>query len=626
LTDPSTRHLGSEAAKGPGVQLKPGQILMDRYEIQDIIGVGGMGTVYRARDKNFKAIRLVAIKEMISQISDPLVRKKIYINYERESNILATLRHQAIPRIYDYFMRNDRAYLVMELVHGRDLDSILAEVTTFLPESQVIAWGIELCDVVHYLHSAQPEPIIFRDIKPTNIMITPQNHIMLVDFGIAKLFDPKAKNTMIGTQGYSPPDQYRGEATPKVDIYALGATLHHLLTLRDPRLEAPFSFNERPIQDINNSVSDELVAVINRALEYDAKDRFNTAEEMKQALIAAGRKTGSLPDYLSPTASIGSKGGVKPVWSFECEDEIRGSVVFHDGTLFVPCYDTNLYALDASNGSFKWKYATQGGLPGKPALYENNVYIGSEDNRVHAVTQRSGSIVWTYYGEGPFRSSPTISRGHVFIGSDDGYLHAINLSTGRPSWKMDAAGAIRSTPFVTKDYVFFGTEAGELISLDFGGNIKWRFRAKRAITSSPVVFNDIVYCTSLDSTLYALDAQTGWAHWRFRLGRGSISSPLVADNLLYVGAADHQVYCVHAQTSKEIWRFKTEHQITASPLIYKDAIYIGSIDKQMYCLDARTGQLRWKFATEAPITGTATANSDMIFFGSSDRMVYALLA
>lgn len=626
MTDHTTRHLGPDSAKGPGVQLKPGQVLMDRYEIQDIIGVGGMGTVYRARDTNFKAIRLVAIKEMISQISDPLVRKKIFINYERESNILATLRHQSIPRIYDYFMRNERAYLVMELVHGRDLDSILAEITNFLPEAQVISWGIELCDVLHYLHTSQSEPIIFRDIKPTNIMITPQNHVMLVDFGIAKLFDPKEKNTMIGTQGYSPPDQYRGEATPKVDIYALGATLHHLLTLRDPRLEAPFSFNERPIQDINSNVSDELISVINRALEYEAKDRFKTADEMKQALIAAGRKTGSLPEYMSTTASIGSKSTVKPVWTFECEDEIRGSLTFHDGTLFIPCYDTNLYALDASNGNFKWKYATQGGLPGKPAVYDTNVFIGSEDNRVHAVTQRSGSIVWTYFGEGPFRSSPSISQGHVFIGSDDGFLHAINLTTGRSSWKMDAAGAIRSTPFVTKDYVYVGTETGELLCLDFGGNPKWRFRARRAITSSPAVVNDIVYCTSLDSTLYALDAQTGWAHWRFRLGRGSISSPLVVDNLLYVGAADHQIYCVQAQTSKEIWRYKTEHQITATPLIYKDALYIGSVDKHMYCLDARTGQLRWKFATEAPITGSAVANNDMVFFGSSDRMVYALLA
>lgn len=602
---------------------------MDRYEIQEIVGVGGMGTVYRARDKNFQAIRLVAVKEMISQISDPLVRKKIYLNYERESNILATLRHQSIPRIYDYFTMNERVYLVMEFIHGRNLDEILADVTNFFPESQVIAWGIELCDVLHYLHSNKPEPIIFRDIKPSNIMITPQNHIMLVDFGIAKLFAPNEKNTMIGTQGYSPPDQYRGEATPKVDIYALGATLHHLLTLRDPRLEAPFSFNERPIQSINDSVSDELVAVINRALEYNPEDRFENAEDMKEALITAGRKTGALSEHMmgftSPSTST-IRGGVKPIWTFECEDEIRGTPLFYNSNLYVPCYDHNIYALDASNGKFIWKYATDGGLPTKPAIYDNNLFIGSEDHRLHAITLRSGSLLWTYFSERPFRSSPAIAQGHVFIGSDDGYLHAVNINTGRLAWKMDAAGAIRSTPFIANDRVYFGTETGEMICLEFSGDTKWRFRAKRAITSSPTIHNEIIYFTSLDSTLYALDANTGWAHWRFRLGRGSISSPLVIDNNLYVGAADHAVYCIHAQTSKEIWRFNTEHQVTASPTFYKDSIYIGSVDGHMYCLDANRGQLKWKFATPAPITGTAVANEDMIYFGSTDHIVYALLA
>jgi outer membrane protein assembly factor BamB len=585
-----------------------------------------MGTVYRARDTNFKAIRLVAIKEMISQITDPLVRKKIYTNYERESNILATLRHQSIPRIYDYFIHDERAYLVMEYIQGRDLDDILAETTTFFSEAQVVAWGIELCDVLDYLHSHKPDPIIFRDIKPSNIMVTPQNHVMVVDFGIAKMFDPTQKNTMIGTQGYSPPDQYRGEATPMVDIYALGATMHHLLTLRDPRLEAPFSFNERPIRDINPNVSEELVKVIDRALEYSPQNRFEGAGEMKDAIINAARKTGTLMENMVPTASIGRKSGVKPLWEFECEDEVRGTPLFHDGMLYVPCYDNNLYALDASNGEFKWKYAAEGGIPGKPAIYENNVFFGSEDFRLHTISARSGSIVWSYFSEGPIRSSPRIAQGHVFVGSDDGFLHAVNVATGRASWKIDVSAPIRSTPFITQDLVYFGTEGGELIAMDFSGDIKWRFKAKRAVTSSPTVENNIVYFTALDSMLYALDANTGWAHWRFRLGRGSISSPTVVDNLLYVGAADKVIYCVNAQSSKEIWRFNTEHQVTSSPTFYKDAVYCGSVDGNMYCLDAKSGQIRWQFASGGPITGTVVVNDDVIFFGSLDKKVYALLA
>ncbi len=96
----------------------------------------------------------------------------------------------------------------------------------------------------------------------------------------------------------------------------------------------------------------------------------------------------------------------------------------------------------------------------------------------------------------------------------------------------------------------------------------------------------MIYFTSVDATLYALDANTGWANWRFRLGRGSVSSPLVVDKFLYVGAADHLIYCVNAQTSKEVWTYKTEHQISASPIFYKDAIYVGSVDKHFYCLEA----------------------------------------
>ncbi|MFN2146557.1 MAG: PQQ-binding-like beta-propeller repeat protein [Anaerolineales bacterium] len=626
MTDTSTRKLDGPSQGGGGRKLKPGDLLQDRYEIQDVIGVGGMGTVYRARDRNFKAIRLVAVKEMISQINDPLVRKKIYLNYERESNILATLRHQAVPRIYDYFMRNDRAYLVMEMVPGRDLDSILGETATFVPESTVISWGIELCDVLHYLHTREPEQIIFRDIKPSNIMITPTNHIMLVDFGIAKLFDPMEKNTMIGTQGYSPPDQYRGEATPKVDIYALGATLHHLLTLRDPRMEPPFSFNERPIEDINPNVSPELIAVINKSLEYDSKDRFETAEEMKQALISAGQETGYLSEVAAPTSQIKTQTSIKPVWTFECEDEVRGSAVVQDGTLYIASYDHNLYALDAGNGKFIWKYATSAGIPGKPAITETNLYVGSEDKYLHSVSRRTGSRVWQYPGDGPFRGSPTIAQGHAFIGSDDGYLHAVNLNTGRMAWRADLGGHVRSTPLVTKDYIYIGTEANELICLDFGGNPKWRFRAKRAVSSTPTIKDDMIYFTSVDATLYALDAHTGWANWRFRLGRGSVSSPLVVDKFLYVGAADHLIYCVNAQTSKEVWTYKTDHQVSASPIFYKDAIYVGSVDKHLYCLEANTGQLRWKFPTGAPITGTAAAYNDLIYFGSADNMVYAMLA
>lgn len=601
-------------------------MLLDRYEIQEIVGGGGMGIVYRARDTNFKAIRLVAIKEMISQVTDPMVRKNIYQIFDREANILATLRHPSIPHIYNYFTVDDRAYLVLEFINGKDLDQILSETSTFIPEEQILTWGIEICDVLEYLHSTKPEPVIFRDVKPTNIMINTSNHIMLVDFGIAKLFESGQKNTMVGTQGYSPPDQYRGEATPQVDIYALGATLHHLLTLRDPRLEAPFSFNERPIAEINKNISKEFIAVVEKALQYESGDRFQNASEFKEALIAAGQKTGTLVHTAFPTASIARTSGIKPLWTFRCEDEIRGTPLYHGGNLYAGAYDNNLYSLNAANGDFNWKYPTDGGISGKPTIHDGKIYFGSEDKLLHVVSSRSGKVVWTYFTNGPVRSSPRLGQGHAFLGSDDAHLHAVNLSTGRLAWKTEASSPIRSTPYITDDRVYYGSEDGDFYCIDFRGEIKWRFRAKRSITSSPVVYKDAVYFSSLDGILYSLDANSGWVIWRFRMGKGSISTPYIVDDKIFVGSADNVIYCVNAQSSKEIWRYTTDHQVTGSPIVYKDSVYCGSVDSHLYCLEYLSGRVRWQFLTEGPITGTPVINEDIIYFGSTDKNIYALLA
>ena len=120
--------------------------------------------------------------------------------------MLATLNHPAIPRIYDYFTQDDHSYLVLEFIHGKDLETVIADANGFLPEDQVISWAIQLCDVLSYLHAHKPDPIVFRDMKPSNVMINHNGDVVLVDFGIAKTFQSGQKGTMIGTEGYSPPN------------------------------------------------------------------------------------------------------------------------------------------------------------------------------------------------------------------------------------------------------------------------------------------------------------------------------------------------------------------------------------------------------------------------------------
>ena len=206
-----------------------------------------MGAVYRARDLHFPNVtKLVAVKEMVNTVPDPLARPAIVQNFEREANLLATLNHPAIPRIYDYFTQEDRSYLVLEFVHGKDLEAIINETSGFLMEDQVLTWAIQVCDVLSFLHRHKPDPIIFRDMKPSNIMIDTDGNVKLVDFGIARSFQVGQRGTMIGTEGYSPPEQYRGEAAPSTDLYPDWSRRSHLVSARCAESTPGYRPNWRP--------------------------------------------------------------------------------------------------------------------------------------------------------------------------------------------------------------------------------------------------------------------------------------------------------------------------------------------------------------------------------------------
>ena len=631
-----TQQIRGQAAAEHG-NLQAGSTLQSRYLILGVLGVGGMGSVYQARDLHFPNVtKLVAIKEMINLAPDPVLREMIVRNFEREANLLATLSHPAIPEILDYFTDNDLSYLVLEFINGKDLEAVLGDNTGFLAESDIVEWAVQLCDVLSYLHGHSPQPIVFRDMKPSNVMLDHHGHIRLVDFGIAKGFQAGQKGTMIGTEGYSPPEQYRGEAGPGGDVYSLGATLHHLLTKQDPRLEPPFSFTERPIRKANPDVSLELEALVMTALAYSPADRFPSAQAVKDALLALNAKADTarlaaagaaiaIPGVDKPTGLIAA-GSVTPVWTFECEDEVRGSPALSGGALFVGAYDNNLYCLAADSGQFQWKYATEGGLAASPAPVGASVIIGSEDKRLYCVNSKTGRINWTYYAEGPIRGSPRVAHDHVIFGADDSFLHAVNVQTGRRVWRAEADGAVRSTPCIDNDRIYFGCESGELYCLDFTGAIKWRFRAKRAITSGPAVADGLVIVGSMDWSVYALESTSGWSVWRSRTGRPVISTGCVYRNLLYIGSSDGALYAFDTRSGKVKWRFETEGQVNSSPVYHNGAVYFGSVDGHLYAVEAGVGILRWKFKSDGPITSSPAQANGLIYIGSTDHKVYALTA
>lgn len=260
-------------------------VLLDNiYRLTRVIKEGGMGMVYKAVDASGVEY---AIKEMHDRFATEAERAEGIARFIEEADLLRTLDHPAVPKVYRSFIDEGRYYLSMEFIYGEDLEDILKRVKHF-SEPVVLRWAEQLLDVLEYMHSAG---LIYRDMKPANIMIDRDSNVKLVDFGIAKLLQPGQRNTMVGTPGYAPPEQYQGMASIESDIYALAATLHHLLTGRDPRDHPPFTF---PLATtLNRAISVQTAKALDKALSMELSQRFPTVDALRRALplAMAGRQT-----------------------------------------------------------------------------------------------------------------------------------------------------------------------------------------------------------------------------------------------------------------------------------------------------------------------------------------------
>ncbi len=267
-----------------------------------------MGVVYKAEDRLFKN-RLVAVKEMSQSGLSPQELREAIEAFEREAYLLVDLRHPSLPKIHDHFDEAGRWYLVMDFIEGESLEKYLEKAPgSRLPLNVTLKIGMKLCDVLHYLHSHQP-PIIFRDLKPTNVMCTPSGEMYLIDFGIARLFKPgQARDTVsYGSVGYAPPEQFGKLTTPQSDIYSLGALLHQMLSGRDPGTSTPNPFTFPPL----SRVPAKLERLVGQMVQMNAANRPASMAAVKQELqqIAAqlAGKRPLPPTQSAPKAAVVSK-------------------------------------------------------------------------------------------------------------------------------------------------------------------------------------------------------------------------------------------------------------------------------------------------------------------------------
>jgi serine/threonine protein kinase len=279
-----------------------------RYQITRSLGRGGMGAVCLADDT--RLVRRCVVKEMLPDCASPEERHKAEADFQREARTLALLNqpgHPNIPEIFDYFIEKGRHYLVMKHIAGENLEERLKRLGRPLPEADVVEWAIQVCDALAYMHGRRAEPVVHRDIKPANLILDEDGRLWLVDFGLVRAMptsqpalNGRGKTVAIGTPGYTPPEQWLQEPQPRSDLYALGASLHHLLTGRDPR--DAFAKEEvltptmvlgasplPPVRQLNRQVSAATERIIRAATALEVYQRPSALEMRTELEAIAGR-------------------------------------------------------------------------------------------------------------------------------------------------------------------------------------------------------------------------------------------------------------------------------------------------------------------------------------------------
>lgn len=266
--------------------MEPGIVVGKRYQLLTKIGTGGMSTVYLALDTVLN--KQWAAKE-IKDVSDPEQRELIVQSIVTEANMIKSFDHPAIPRIVDLVDESGTLYVIMDYVEGRSLSAVLATDGP-QPEDEVVNWGLQLCDALEYLHRRTP-PVIYRDMKPSNVMLKPNGLVQIIDFGIAREYRDDGGSVtaamgdtvQLGTRGYAPPEQYGGggQTDARTDVYALGATMYTMLTGKNPA-EPPYQI--LPLRQVDASLSPALERVIAKATQPDPVDRYQDCAELAYAL------------------------------------------------------------------------------------------------------------------------------------------------------------------------------------------------------------------------------------------------------------------------------------------------------------------------------------------------------
>ena len=626
-----------------------------------------MGLIFRARDSR-RGQQPCVIKQLRL---DPDLDERLF---QREAAFLAQLRHPHLPACWDAFSENGAHYLVSDLIEGLALQDVI-EQRGPASESDAVRWGIDLSDALVYLHSQQP-PIIHRDIKPDNVIITPEGSAVLVDFGIARRYEAGRRDTMkMGTWGYLPPEQRAGRTEPRSDLYALGGTLYFALTGNDPQLLniVDISLHWRdgisfpPVRSANPQVSAEMETMLLRATRVAVEERYPSARAMlddlrnlpvtSQAVTCPHCQTGNplaatrchacgksltaqtasaqrqphpWPSFRGSAARSGvTEDALRPplkhAWSFQTQGAVDGSPIIQNGIIYVGSRDGHLYALDGQSQREVWRYNAGAALRSTPTLHGDTLFFGDDDGTMHAVQSTGGMGRWRVPLRGKIFASAAAGAGLIISATQAGRIVALSPSNGDIIWEHFDGSPFYASPAILSNLVIVANGSGQIKGLEVAsGRPLWAFQASGQVRATPACQDGMALVAALDGSMTLLDSRTGERLWQRSLGTSMSASPVLTRGRAFAAGQEGAVFALSRTEGTHLWTTKTDGQIAASPVLCDTTLLVIDTDGRVTMIDAATGKVGAQLALGEAVFASPAISGAWCVVGTRQSSIFLL--
>jgi len=591
---------------------------LGNYRLLSLLGKGGFAEVYLGEHVYLGT--QAAIKVLLMQLGRSDIEQ-----FRSEAQTVAQLEHPHIVRVLDFGIEGTTPFLVMSYAPNGTL-RIRHPKGSFLPLALVISYVQQMATALQYAHSHK---LVHRDVKPENMLLGRNSELLLTDFGIAAAAHStrslNTQDTFVGTISYMAPEQIQGKPRTASDQYALGIVAYEWLSGTLPFIGTAMevigqhlSTVPSPLHEKTAGISPEVENIVLKALAKAPEDRFGCIQEFADALWEAMQ----IPQGTVTLSSTIEARMVAPPTPPEAVSQLLS--IQKPGPWVPALASTEATQIGGVPPSIQYPKEVFHSSPQDPPRN-----AGRSSPQRHRLDVRLSlwmggilGLILLLWGVLAITIGPIIPiTGTRQNGASATPIHSDQVVQ---KWAFPTGGQVASSPAVANGVLYVSSGNDKIYAIDASTGLqKWIFSVG-SIVASPTVIDGVLYVGSQDHRIYAIDASTGLQRWTFPTGDQIASSPTVVNGVLYIGSGDDKIYAIDASTGLQKWVFPTGGQVASSPMVVNGVLYVGSRDHKIYAIDASTGLQKWTFPTGDSVLSSPMVVNGVLYVGSWDHKIYAI--